>query len=207
MTGTKRDSPIKSAARIIGATCSGLAIGIFCALSFPARAHDTGDPNHTHAGSLNTNRITIAIERDQRVIIANGWPDHQPGQFPRRGNPNTALPQSYSFRVPLQPIAAETPQRRGGWFFAVALNGVPFEPGTAETWNNNPQWRYEAGTGFLNLGLDEHNAHVQPDGAYHYHAMPRGLVANLGGDTNKMLLIGWAADGFQIGRASCRERV
>jgi len=85
------------------------------------------------------------------------------------------------------------------------VNGVPFEPGTAETWNNDPRsgWRYEAHTGFLDLGLDEHNAHVQPTGAYHYHAMPTGLVQKLGGDEGKMLLVAWAADGFAMFTANC----
>ncbi|MFM1767747.1 MAG: hypothetical protein RJA22_276 [Verrucomicrobiota bacterium] len=145
-----------------------------------------------------TNRVTIRVEGDWRFITANGWPDHAPGAFPRRGNPNTPRPQSYTFRVPVRPQAAPAPAQRGGWFFGVALNGVPFEPGTAETWNGNPDWRYEAATGFLNLGLDEHNAHVQPTGAYHYHALPVGLVARLGGDTNRMLLVAWAADGFPV---------
>lgn len=145
-----------------------------------------------------TNRVSIRVEGDYRVISANGWPDHAPGAFPRRGNPNTVSPQNHTFRVPLKPAVAAAPSHRGGWFFGVALNGVPFEPGTAETWNGNPSWRYEAATGFLNLGLDEHNAHVQPTGAYHYHALPAGLVARLGGDTNRMLLVGWAADGFPL---------
>ena len=39
---------------------------------------------------------------------------------------------------------------------------------------------------------------MQPNGAYHYHAAPLGLIAQLGGDTNRMLLVGWAADGFPI---------
>lgn len=146
------------------------------------------------------NEVSITIENGFRVIRSNGWPDHAPGAFPRRGNPNTATPQSYTFRVPLEPRAAATPERHGGWWFAVALNGVPFEPGTGETWNNDPRsgWRYEAHTGFLDLGLDENNAHVQPTGAYHYHALPTGLVARLGGDGKKMLLVGWAADGFPL---------
>ncbi len=146
------------------------------------------------------NDVSITIEGDYRVIKSNGWPDHAPGAFPRRGNPNTATPQSYTFRIPLKPIVAVTPTFGGGWWWGVALNGVPFEPGTGETWNNDPRsgWRYEAATGFLNLGLDEHNAHVQPTGAYHYHALPAGLVERLGGDEKKMLLIGWAADGFPL---------
>ena len=173
---------------------------IFCWIALATHAHETDDPNHAHTANPPTNQVSIRIEGQQRVITANGWPDHAPGKFPRRGNPNTLSPQSYTFRVPLKPVVSATPQRRGGWFFGVALNGVPFEPGTAETWNNerNSGWRYEAHTGFLNLGLDEHNAHVQPTGAYHYHALPIGLVERLGGDTNRMLLVGWAADGFPL---------
>ena len=146
------------------------------------------------------NSVSITTEGEYRIIKSNGWPDHAPGAFPRRGNPNTPTAQSYSFRVPLNPKAAAAPEHRGGWWWGVALNGVPFEPGTGETWNNDPRsgWRYEAATGFLNLGLDEHNAHVQPNGSYHYHALPTGLVDRLGGDGKKMLLVGWAADGFPL---------
>ncbi len=158
-------------------------------------------PRHPAAAAGKVeNSVTITIDGDFRVIKANGWPDHAPGTFPRRGNPNVPTAQNYTFRVPLKPKAGESPQRRGGWWWGVALNGVPFEPGTGETWNNDPQsgWRYEAATGFLNLGLDEHNAHVQPNGSYHYHALPVGLVERLGGDGKKMLQVGWAADGFPV---------
>jgi hypothetical protein len=156
------------------------------------------NPSHA-AAPLALHQVGITTEGDYRLIQSNGWPDHEPGQFPRQGNPNSVSPQSYSFRVPLKPVVAEKASRFFGWW-GVALNGVPFEPGTAENWQNNPQsgWRYEAATGFLDLGLDEHNAHVQPTGAYHYHALPVGLVQRLGGDDNKMLLIGYAADGFPV---------
>jgi len=152
------------------------------------------------AAAKAANVVSITTEGDFRVIKSNGWPDHAPGTFPRRGNPNVVAPQNYTFRVPLKPVAAATPERRGGWWWGVAINGVPFEPGTAEAWNNDRRsgWSYEAGTGFLNLGLDENNAHVQPNGSYHYHALPTGLVERLGGEGKKMLLIGWAADGFPI---------
>ena len=59
------------------------------------------------------NEISIAIMGDYRVIVCNGWPDHEPGAFPRRGNPNTATVQSYRFRVPLKPVVAEKPHP--GW--------------------------------------------------------------------------------------------
>ena len=163
-----------------------------------ASVKESGQPQH---------QVSITIEGEYRIIKANGWPDHAPGQFPRKGNPNSASPQSYTFRVPLKPVAATEPARLFGWW-GVALNGVPFEPGTAETWQNDPQsgWRYEAATGFLNLGLDEHNAHVQPTGAYHYHALPTGLVERLGGDDREMLHIGYAADGFPIYTSKAHDK-
>lgn len=164
------------------------SVGLLCA-ALPDRPV-SDPPKH---------EVKIAVAAEFRTIQSNGWPEHQPG-FPRRGNPNTATPQRYQFRVPVKPKALETPVRRGGYWWGVALNGVPFEPGTGETWNNNPQsgWRYEAGTGFLDLGLDEHHAHVQPTGAYHYHGLPTGLLERLGGDGETMRLIGWAADGFPL---------
>jgi hypothetical protein len=82
----------------------------------------------------------------------------------------------------------------------VAVNGVPFEPGTAEFWNFDREsgWKYEAMSGKIDLGLDDHNAHVQPTGAYHYHGLPTGLIEKLGGDGKSMRLVGYAADGFPI---------
>jgi hypothetical protein len=143
--------------------------------------------------------VAISVENDRRVIQSNGLPDHAPGRFPRRGNPNTISAQNHVFRVPLAPaVAAQTTPARGAWF-GVALNGVPFEAGTGEFWNGRREWNYEAMTGHLDLGLDEHHAHVQPSGAYHYHGLPTGLVQRLGGDTGQtMRLVGYAADGFPI---------
>jgi hypothetical protein len=146
------------------------------------------------------NQVNISIRDGQRFIESNGFPDHTPGQFPRRGNPNTLSEQTYSFHVPVNPQVAAAPTSSGMNWFGVALNGLPFEPGTAEFWNNDrgSGWNYEAISASMDLGLDEHNAHVQPNGAYHYHALPKGLVERLGGDGKKMLLVGYAADGFPI---------
>ena len=79
----------------------------------------------------------------------------------------------------------------------MALNGVPFDPGTAELWNGDFNWRYEALTGGMNLGIDSSLAHVQPNGAYHYHGIPKGLIEKLKGD-KKVVLVGYAADGFPV---------
>ena len=150
--------------------------------------------------TIGTNRVSISISGGQRLVSANGWPDHTPGAFPRKGNPNSISSQLYHFRIPLNPKIADTTTSMRHGLVGVALNGVPFDPATAEFWNNDPAsgWNYEARSGFIDLGLDQHNAHVQPTGAYHYHALPIGLVQKLGGDGNRMLLVGYAADGFPI---------
>jgi hypothetical protein len=176
---------------------------------WPALAH----PGHNEAGALllaaassdtqaqgasAETKISISVQGGYRLVVANGLPNHSTGQFPGRGNPHRISAQSYSFRVTTSPKTnAVTRPARGAWF-GVALNGVPFEPGTAEFWNGQPEWVMEAKSGFINLGLDANNAHVQPSGAYHYHGLPTGLMDKLGGDGQKMLLVGYAADGFPI---------
>lgn len=147
-----------------------------------------------------TNRVAISVEGDSRVIRANGIPNHATGRFPSRNNPNAIAEKDYTFRVPLKPQMAAKPTPTGFAWFGVALNGVPFEPGTQEFWRDdrNSGWNFEAIGGESNLGIDQSLAHVQPNGAYHYHGLPHGLVDQFGGEGKRMLLAGWAADGFPI---------
>ena len=147
-----------------------------------------------------TNRVSITIEGEFRVIRANGLPDHEMGRFPNAHNPNSASAQHYVFRVPLHPQAAPKPTPVGMQNFGIAINGVPFDPAAAEWWQRDRSsgWQYEPMTGHLNLGVDENNAHVQPNGAYHYHGIPTGLVARMKNARSRMVLLGWAADGFPI---------
>lgn len=148
--------------------------------------------------SLGPSQVSVTIGGSHRIIESNGLPDHEPGEFPRRGNPNAIQTQAYQFRIPLRPEVNLRATPSNFAYFGVALNGVPFEPGTAEFWNGDRQWNYEAKSGAIDLGLDEHDAHVQPNGAYHYHGLPTGLIKRLGGDEKTMRLIGYAADGFPI---------
>jgi hypothetical protein len=147
-----------------------------------------------------TNRVSITIEGDYRVIRANGLPDHTPGRFPNAGNPNTIAPQSYNFRVPANPKPAAKPTPFTLGIFGIAVNGVVLDPGANEWWNNDRSsgWQYEPLTSTRTLGIDANNAHVQPSGAYHYHGLPTGLLANIKGAREHMVLLGWAADGFPI---------
>src|SRR5882757_9879281 len=58
---------------------------------------------------IGTNRVTITVTGGERIISANGWPDHKPGEFPRPGNPNSISPQNYNFHLPAHPEVAAQP--------------------------------------------------------------------------------------------------
>jgi hypothetical protein len=87
---------------------------------------------------------------------------------------------------------------------AAACYGVGNEPlgqekiGCNETQLNNP-WRYDPMSPLNTFGTDEHNAHVQPDGTYHYHGNPVAMFdqdCDISG--NPSPVIGFAADGFPV---------
>src|SRR3954471_20611939 len=78
---------------------------------------------------IGTNRVSITVSGGERLISANGIPDHTRGQFPNRGNPNTISAQTYNFHIPTQPQMASRPRDARGAWFGVAVNGVPFEAG------------------------------------------------------------------------------
>lgn len=141
--------------------------------------------------------VAIDNARGWRLISANGIPDHDTGRFPNRDNPNSIRAQEYRVKVSLTPALTGTARSIGHNIFGIALNGVMFDPGTAEFWHGQRQWNYEALTGRVRLGLDRNNAHVQPDGNYHYHGIPTGLVEKLQ-QAGRPVLLGWAADGFPV---------
>ena len=175
-----------------------------------AVAHQGHEHEPAAAGSRPSlaNRVAITLRGDYRHIESNGIPDHAHGDFPNRNNPNRIAEQRHTYRVPLNPVPAVAPIDAGGMPFGVALNGVPFDPGTAELWRNDPNWRYDALSGKINLGIDQSNAHVQPSGAYHYHGLPLGLI-NKVARPDTIVLVGYAADGFpiynQFGHADPRD--
>jgi YHYH protein len=150
------------------------------------------------SSQLPLNEVKITMDGEYRRIQANGIPDHTPGQFPNRHNPNVIGPQNYDYKVPLHPKVAEKPVPFRMQPFGIGVNGVVFDPFAAEWWQGSPDWQYEPHGGAIDLGLDSSNAHVQPNGAYHYHGIPNGLIEKLAGDQKKMVLVGWAADGFPI---------
>ena len=148
----------------------------------------------------------------ERTLAANGIPDHDVGTFPNPSNPNAISEQRVDASFSLTPSLAATSTVLGGPRGPVGyvLNGVKIDAATAGSCddsgtscslagNANGTWEIEAlGQSHFDFGVDFNNAHVQPDGSYHYHGMPEGFLTKLGAGASAMTLIGWATDGFPI---------
>jgi hypothetical protein len=180
--------------------CISLISSVTAISAHEGHDHSTATDKKTKTDENNKNVVQITERDGYRYIESNGLPDHPAGRFPNLGNPNTIRAQSYKYRVTLTPKAAESITPLGMHPFGVAINGIPFDPGAAEFWQRDPQsgWQYEALSGKIDLGMDQNHAHVQPTGAYHYHGLPTGLIEKLRAGKGKMVLLGYAADGFPI---------
>lgn len=147
-----------------------------------------------------TSSFTMQVVGDERIISANGIPDHHVGAFPSSGNPNRISAQRYEFVLDATPAKASRTTPARGIPFGIAVSGVVFDPGAAEWYKGQRgPWQYEPLSGAVKLGVDANNAHVQPTGAYHYHGLPTGLMTRLAvGSASHSAIVGWAADGFPI---------
>jgi hypothetical protein len=162
---------------------------------------------NTHESVNAAYDYTWSCSSSNRNLSANGIPNHEIGTFPNANNPNSlgvinisrALTLAPSLLSNINGVSAQEP--------GIALNGVAFEPGTAGRCNNSGScslamgsgnWNIEAlGQTAFNFGDDMNNAHIQPNGQYHYHGVPERYVTLLG-KGEAMTLIGWSADGFPI---------
>lgn len=137
-----------------------------------------------------------------RTIVSNNIPNHSTGNFPNSGNPNSIKPQKQSYTLDLFPEKSKKITQAKGMSFGVMLNGVEIDPYTNEffrgTNGTNKDWNINGLTNSLNLGTDCNNAHVQPNGKYHYHGTPSAFLEELGMNGSSMIKVGYAADGFPI---------
>ncbi|MEJ6722697.1 YHYH protein [Ilumatobacter sp.] len=160
-----------------------------------------GDPDTDYTGSYALadeefgTMTTVTVADGHRTIVSNALPDHEVGEFPNPGNPNTISEQNVSYEYPADPVyvGSATNAMTPG----VAVNGLKFEPATAETvtCESGETFRVEALQDIYDLGLDFNNAHVQPTGEYHYHGISE-LLANAYSTDNDLVHVGFAADGF-----------
>ncbi len=181
-----------------------LSIGLLAAAP-PARPHTATrakplDIVQADRDAPTESSVQVDVFGEWRVIEANAIPAHAVGRFPNRGNPHSIEEQDLRFRVPAHPKKAPSITRLDLGLFGVAINGVPFDPGAAEWYrgDRSSPWRYEALGGAVPLGIDENSAHVQPNGRYHYHGLPSGLLGEVDDGTAHGALVGWAGDGFPI---------
>lgn len=152
------------------------------------------------------NQVTITENTGQglRIIEGNNLPGHKIGQFP---NADVSA-QNVRYEVSLNPAKANSvttllSNTGPAYAFAVALNGVKIDPVANEPWeftDNSGEVTYDWNLEALNvrIGLDCNEAHVQPNGAYHYHGSSELYATELGVNGSAMVLMGWAADGYPV---------
>ena len=148
------------------------------------------------------------------LISSDNIPNHDFNDSTARFRTNvTEMPRIYAVnRFPKQ--ASEISHLNAQSWDAVMLNGVVVDVKSAGCYNPsdtradtegnteagcrpNDKWRLiplEYSTGF---GVDIHNAHVQPDGTYHYHGNPNAMFDDAPSGEGSPV-IGFAADGFPI---------
>ncbi len=150
--------------------------------------------------------VAVTLVGDRCEIASNAVPNHDFNATGRFVTPLSEQDQVYT--IPANPRfgAAPTPLTLR-YDNAVFLNGVKLDLLAAGCYgvrdgrigcnDMSTAYRYDPmalGAGF---GADEHNAHTQPDGVYHYHGNPMALFEQEN-PTAPSPVIGFAADGFPI---------
>lgn len=150
--------------------------------------------------------VVITIDGETCNIRSNAVPNHD---FNKTGRfANQFREQDQNFSVPTAPIAAAQPTPLSlRYDNAIFLNGVKLDlmaagcfgvgDGRIGCGDMGAPYRYDPLGPGSNFGADEHNAHTQPDGAYHYHGNPLALFEQSDA-TEASPVIGFAADGFPI---------
>ena len=169
--------------------------------------HSHDHPEETSGTYLNDYEVSdpvfgtetmVTLSNGVRTITTNALPNHKTGVFPNSGNPNTISPQSATCKYTTDPVYTGIAQEVH--IPGVAVNGVKFEPGTAESVScaTGETFRVEGLQNTFNLGMDFNNAHVQPTGAYHYHGLSDLLADTHNNAKSELIHVGFAADGHLI---------
>ena len=157
------------------------------------------------------NEFSITTSGDLRKITANNIPAHDVGLFgnsPGALNPNSITEQNSRYDIDLTPSMANSKtyllSNGPAYSFGILLNGVEVDPVAAEPWphtkpvSNSHNWDWNLEATMVDIGLDCNTAHVQPTGKYHYHGVPKLYLESITSNSNEMLHVGWAADGYPI---------
>jgi hypothetical protein len=140
------------------------------------------------------------------LIASNAVPNHDFNATGRFSNPFSQQSQQYT--ISTNPVANSEPTALSlRTDNAIFLNGVKLDLMAAGCFgvrdgrigcnDMNAPYRYDPMGPGGNFGTDEHNAHTQPDGTYHYHGNPLALFEQ-SNPIAPSSVIGFAADGFPI---------
>ena len=155
---------------------------------------------------LFSGNLTISASAGKCQLQSNGVPNHDfnDGQ---QSFPNNLSEQSYNYQITASPVFASSNTALAiGNDNGLMLNGVKidllaaacFAVGDEKTGcgDMSQPWRFDPMFPANGFRVDSHNAHVQPNGSYHYHGTPNAMFA---ADTAvESPLVGFAADGFPI---------
>lgn len=140
-------------------------------------------------------------------------PDHDFNATGRFATPFSE--QNLKQAVTTSPTAAPSPTTLSLHYDnAIFLKGVKLDlmaagcdgDGKIGCFDMSSPYRYDPMGPESGFGADEHNAHTQRDGTYHYHGNPMALFEQDNPDEPSPV-IGFAADGFPIFGSSIRDGV
>lgn len=153
-----------------------------------------------------TGNLTISEIGNKCRLQSNGVPNHNFNDG-NRSFPNNLSEQSQTYEITASPAFASTnTQLAIGMDNGLMLNGIKvdllaaacFGVGNGKTGCGdmaNP-WRFDPMFPANGFAVDSHNAHVQPNGSYHYHATPNAMFS--ANTAEESPVVGFAADGFPI---------
>ncbi|MEY4641142.1 MAG: hypothetical protein RLZZ227_1136 [Pseudomonadota bacterium] len=149
--------------------------------------------------------LSISVSNGSCTFSSNGIPNHDFGQGGAFATKVSAVSSNFRMTAHPQKAAANTALTLD-YDNAILLNGVKVDIFAAACYgvgdqktgcsNINQPWRFDPMSPLNRFGTDTHNAHTQPDGAYHYHGNPKALF-----DFSTAIespVVGFAADGFAI---------
>ncbi len=162
--------------------------------------------------SLNFSGSTVITNTaTQCFISSNGIPNHDVNDGAGFANNLGPVIQSYTLTRNPTPAGSNT-NLTLTYDNGIFLNGAKLDILPAACYGVGPDplgsekigcnvittpWRYDPMFAGNDFGTDSHNAHTQPDGAYHYHGNPLALFDN-SSPTVASGVIGFAADGYPI---------
>lgn len=147
-------------------------------------ASDGGDTSSSGSGSTSSDvtwgsGVEVEFTNDFMVIVTNGVPDHETGDFPMGNNPNVIEEQNFEFNIPLNPEYTGIPIDLPRGHIGVTLSGSVFYGA----------FTAEGGYAVELEDFDLCQAHPDVQGIYHYHQQSDCISGDV---------FGYAWDGFQV---------